>query len=75
MDYTKKIDFHTAIVLSSSILGSVYLLSTSLDMINEIIVYDNGSNDNLKNKMIIINGCIMCVSAISFVYLMNIVIK
>ena len=75
MDYTKKIDFHTAIVLSSSILGSVYLLSTSLDMINEIIVYDNGSNDNLKNKMIIINGSIMCVSALSFVYLMNIVIK
>ncbi len=75
MDYTKKIDFHTAIVLSSSILGSVYLLSNSLDMINEIIVYNNGSYDNLKNKMIIINGCIMCFSAFSFVCLMNIVIK
>jgi hypothetical protein len=75
MDYMKKIDFHTAIILSSSILGSVYLLSTSLDMINEIIIYGNSLDDNVKNKMFIINGTIICISAVSYVYLMNIVTR
>jgi hypothetical protein len=73
MDMKK--DFNTAIVLSSSILGTVYLLSTSLDMLNEIFIYGNDLNNNSRNYLIIINGTIMFVSSVSFVYLMNTITK
>jgi hypothetical protein len=69
MYYIKEMKFHEAIVVSSSILGSVYLLSTSLNIFNTIMLYGNNLSDKFKNRLIIINGTIMFASAFSYGYL------
>ena len=59
------------VIISGSMFGSVYLFSISLINLNQIYLKDDSCrelNDNSLKKLIIINGCTMLFSGITFGY-------
>jgi hypothetical protein len=53
-----------SIILSSSLFGSVYLMSISLGLINESLL----ENKKIPNNLIIINGLTFIISGSVFLY-------
>jgi hypothetical protein len=57
-------------ILTGTLVASVVLLSTSLDSLNSIILRKTHSNEeqNIINKLIVVNGVTMLFSAATFSY-------
>lgn len=55
---------YKSIILSSCLFGSIYLCSTSLELINKLLL----ENKKIPNKLIIINGLVFLVSSSLLVY-------
>ncbi len=57
-------------ILAGTLVASVVLLSTSLDRLNSIILHRTHSNEeeDIINKLIVINGVTMLFSAATFSY-------
>lgn len=62
------------VILSGSILGSIFIFSTSLFCVNDILLrrsdlYNRNNNDeNHINKLLVINGLTMLFSGTAFGY-------
>jgi hypothetical protein len=68
------------VILSGSIIGSIYIFSCSLNSLNNIILRKNYYNETLPNKydlnrLIAVNGTTMLFSAATFSYFAYIATK
>jgi hypothetical protein len=55
---------YKSIILSSCLFGSIYLCSTSLELINKLLL----ENKKIPNKLIIINGLVFVMSGTILIY-------
>ncbi len=60
------------VILSGTLFGSIFIFTTSLNSINDILLGRNGlynpKDNNYKNKLIVMNGITMAFSGFTFGY-------
>lgn len=68
------------IIISGTLFGSIYLFSSSLSSLNDVILKRNIMNNNsldynYVNRLIIVNSCTMLYSGLAFGYFTYIATK